>query len=363
MELYLRLMEKEFPAESEWCPKEHVEAVHTLLKEYIPQIFTSKEMTDFLCEHAMKLSKKQIRAMIGKSPISLWKKYFIFSELLMYEDLDYEKNITSIQDLYPDSFLAAAKATGIALEELRIKKDGLFLLSLTKSQNGRSSIEWTMPFTSYEKVKDYIQSTNFIHDPGSEWLQLEKWKSDDEGEMECICSYIMVYKEIVTFQLYKDDFDYCDDDFFLNGDLRLPVPFQVGDILEVNAEPFNPRKRVLYENTWSQRDCCGAQVIYMDEEKGISTGALKHSHIFTMPYPAFPALYSATKYDGELEAEEKIFYEFQNFIQKHWDIRNILFRIWLPEPNMFELPEKFWDEMEVLAEEMRLIGEKYPEDL
>lgn len=61
------------------------------IQDIINEVFESKEMKDYLCEHVEELYKYQIKEMIAASPlISVQRKLEIFEWLAEGEDLENE---------------------------------------------------------------------------------------------------------------------------------------------------------------------------------------------------------------------------------------------------------------------------------
>ena len=83
---------------------------------------------------------------------------------------------------------------------------------------------------------------------------------------------------------------------------NLPVPYQPGDILEIDCRPYAPGPAYCVIAEVGD-DCCGVQCFYREDIFRIEHGALKYGHYFS-GYPAcsqfLSPLYRAKVYHGKL---------------------------------------------------------------
>lgn len=101
---------------------------------------------------------------------------------------------------------------------------------------------------------------------------------------------------------------------FGDGNLNIPVPFAVGDIVTVNISPFRPISHAIITSIGDNRDCCCVQAINCQGNDSWAYGAVKHSMLFTNYPMAFNPLYNMDIYNGPLEGDEKILLKCKEFI-------------------------------------------------
>lgn len=114
------------------------------------------------------------------------------------------------------------------------------------------------------------------------------------------------------------------------GDLNLPVPFQVGDIIAADCLPYAAPRRLLILDVGDNHDCCCLQALFINEEGHLDTGAVKHNHFISHSENSHVSvLYRARKWTGELTAEEEPFAALSPLIQARPEFgREILDCFW-----------------------------------
>ena len=176
-----------------------------------------------------------------------------------------------------------------------------------------------------DKVKKYINEEDKKYPPDAEeyrWYNVEKWIKDKYGDYIQACEYHMVDNEILYIDISdtKSIFELIDIEnieslnlFFL-GDLRLPVPFKAGDILEADGYPYGPKFRMIILEVGDNEDCCCVQGLAKNSEGRWESGAVKHGHVSFSYYPKTSSLYSVKVFTGQLADDESILYRVRDYI-------------------------------------------------
>jgi hypothetical protein len=176
-------------------------------------------------------------------------------------------------------------------------------------------------FTRFDATLNHIKAEKNNLDDADDcvYYELEKWIPVDDGKMTCALSFNLSADGDVwsfdatdemsrTNEYYQRLDEYSDQMFEWIGDLRLPVPFDIGDIFTVDCRPFaEPRHAVILE-VGDNYDCCSVQSVFMKYtmkgEPLLDIGAVKHNSYGFGSSP-FSALLRAQRYFGELPEEEK----------------------------------------------------------
>ena len=308
-----------------------------LIKSIICNIFPSEDMKAYLCEHVDDLRKSQIMDMIAGAMIPLERKQRFFERLAEIE----EANGAVSMDEYLESesyweapYRMYAEKIAKALADLHIKskEGGVLLMRECELREGEHKLLGDLPFFSYDKFDTYLDGymeniEDYIYDSTLFWHELEKYVEDEKGDLKEVCDYIFVNGEVM-FYTYCEDFDCWPD-----SDLNLPVPFQPGDIIEVNAAPFSKKKKGVILQIQDNHDCCAIQVLHLDSENMIDNAALKHSSFFYDDNGSIvlSALYTASIYKGALKESEdylKIVSEFVDGDEAKGDA--LWCKLWIP---------------------------------
>ena len=284
-----------------------------LLKQIIGNIFPSEDMKKYLCEHVSELRKWEIMEMIAGAKIPLEKKRSFFERLADLEDTN--GCATSEKNNKPEFFWEASYRKYVekieqALNDLHIKskEEGMLLMQERMLQDGEHKILGDLPFFSYEKFDAYLEdyfkyADELSNEEEYRWHMIEKYNEDENGNLVEVCDYIFVNGEVM-FYCYEDDSDF---DCWPNSDLNLPVPFEPGDIIEVDAKPFSMKKKGVILQIGDNIDCCCVQVLHAKDGSIIDNSALKHSsYIYdNNGWINLSALYTASVYKGILEEKEE----------------------------------------------------------
>ena len=168
-----------------------------------------------------------------------------------------------------------------------------------QEKSGHDGIFECSPFTSLDKVYEYFKSEEIDADSLREraktedidfWYVLEKWVlNTDTNDMEEGFFYTFINGELCYFydnqidckkrNIYEKSQPFSTYTFFT---LNLPVPYQVGDVLEFAATPFTPRTSAIIidwggGNRW---DCCLPVCLWLKKDGKFDYGSLKHAHFF-----------------------------------------------------------------------------------
>lgn len=139
---------------------------------------------------------------------------------------------------------------------------------------------------------------------------IEKYIPGEDGKMAEYCQWILNSSGEIWYFDYEHDFKPEDWKKLYDyiGDLRLPLPFQPGDIILADCRPFAREKRVLFMGCdGDEDDCCAAQCLFILPNGRISIGAFNHN-AFLSPLDDenshVSGHYRAALYDGELSEHE-----------------------------------------------------------
>lgn len=253
-----------------------------ILKTFIP----SGEMREYLA--AQDLSDRKITEIILGAPVSLTTKLqYVTGEA--YEEIKQ------------------------AIDNLKLHNDEHFYLfdnwydeELFDYQEYPNRLSYDFNDV-LEHIRNEILECGEEYDETS-WYTLRKVVRD-KNKTDYI-SYICVYE----YTLIKDEVCYFTKNIIKNNttepadyrygestDLNLPVPFKVGDIVNIDCRPFAPVQQVRITETGDNHDCCSLQAEFYDKkEKEYKTGAVKHCFIFTSNYrPYLSPLYKIETYDSK----------------------------------------------------------------
>ena len=179
-------------------------------------------------------------------------------------------------------------------------------------------------FSCIEHLKEYMESNWIdmvkygITKDDCYFHTVSKYIKDEEGRYQEICWYIFVKGEPCYFSLEGCDHNMLPGFF---DDINLPVPYKVGDILEIDNYPFSPKYRVIIIGVGDNRDCCCVQGIYKGFDGEWKCGAVKHKMLkyFNVVYYQTSPLYTANCYEGPFdEPDEELFPEIQRYLRKQF---------------------------------------------
>ena len=147
-------------------------------------------------------------------------------------------------------------------------------------------------------------------------------KKDKNGDYQNIIDYTFAKGMIMYFEYIncrKERYSYTElfsIDFSGFRDLNVPTLFRPGDVVLIDFRPFAPSEPVLVLENFDNRDCCGLQAIFFDENGKFDTGAIKHAHISpTYRTNRLSALYRIKKVDYTFKGEKQILERIRNYIK------------------------------------------------
>ena len=309
-----------------------------IIKQFLPELFESEEMRLYLHDHVELLEKWQIIDMICGAPIPLTRKREMLNTLLQHEDLDRERKEGRRDEEFikEHSFQIYLLEIDDALRELNLRKGELLILS---TQMGSEDAAWeTIPFLSYDKVKEHINGKASEFYEKDTWHYLKKRATNDQNELIQTICYFIINGEVTNYYHCNGmEFDYFD----VNTDLNLPVPFKCGDIIEADGWPFCGKKRAVIVGIGDNHDCCCIQALHFNDEGKLEMSALKHGILWDDCWPRQSPLYRIKEYSGALTEDEACFGRIQRFIRANsefWE-ENGEYLLW-PD----ETPDNITDE-------------------
>jgi hypothetical protein len=272
--------------------------------KFIDKFMPSKDMREYL-KTFIEIPFCHIKNIIYHSDKSIQVKLEALKEL--------EKEIPAEdQDDYDIQAMHESIASiEYALEIL--KNDvGVYTLEIgyydTKINDSDSKFE-SLYSTFEEALVDANETVKYYKEDYDDmaWTVITKWEKDENGKMVNRCEYFILDSEIKYINLHNPAIeDYCWDMLVMGGDLYLPVPFERGDIVEIDRRPFGLPFHALVVTVGDNRDCCSFQALAKNEEGKWNIGAVKHSSIGPNLCPSNDMLYSMVRYNGDLTEDEKL---------------------------------------------------------
>ncbi|MBR1853472.1 MAG: hypothetical protein IJ794_10095 [Lachnospiraceae bacterium] len=290
--------------------------------EFIDQFMPSGQMRAYL--KTVELWPFQITELIYYSPCPLTEKLEGLRKL--YEQAEKMEVCDERNDLLERTANCISNIED-ALKCLGV--EGVF--SIEAGHFDEDSLDTSADFetlcTTVEDVMDYVNELeqNYVesYDDDSDevaeslrWYDVTKWVKDESGKQKSICNYVIINNEICYSELARDYYDdYMKQISYYSGvDLNLPVPFQVGDIIEVNGYPYGPRIRFLLTTVGDNWDCCCLKGMFRKMDGTWESGIVKHGKISYRDYPGISPLYSAHVYEGTLPEGEQLLYQIRDYL-------------------------------------------------
>ncbi len=294
--------------------------MHDLYIKMIDKYIESGKMREYLKSIVDELSKWQIIDLICGARADLRDKY---ESLLQISELE-----TDEEKKEHGSAFNRAKAAEELLEELELKKGEIFLNIEYCYDYERDDEEMigAAPYTSLKSVMKYVEDeyaelNKKEREDATYWYRLEKYaQKSDKMQLKTIYN-IAPNGEIWSAYF---DYEYKDEErhFVHGGDLNLPVPFEIGDIITIDCRPFAPVKHGIIIEKGDNRDCCCVQVVHVVDdfvtgEAIVHASALKHasSLIGYRHYNEISPLCRAEVFKGRLNKEEKMLREISKFLR------------------------------------------------
>ena len=331
------------------------EEYEEILRTFMP----SCEMREHLCDK--RISHNQVTDLIMGAPVSLEKKAEYCLKLMCRDDY-FQAMVDEISNNMPDkefkapikkkllrrhyekSFTAHYLALRSALDALELKRGELFLLRTVSCEDplfdentSRRSVLFLSLEAALRYVRDMIEDECWDKDT-ERWMVLEKWCSGESGEMELLFRYYLILDEIVFFEKMERDSDERwgwrsgEYDFVTEGKkLDLPIPYRVGDIVQVDCRPFAPLKHVLVLEV--DIDLSAVTVLFQREDGKWNTGALKHGQYWEHHHPLMSPLYRLrSSNNAMLFRDESVLWRVQKHIsgnaEKGKKLQEVFYNSW-----------------------------------
>ena len=252
---------------------------------------------------------------------------YVLAQIIYGAPCRVEEKLLSIKVLYEQGGFDEYSKRGIeamisCMEKALKAKDeeGIFSLETCfydeKAKDSGSSFEYLYPRYD-DAIRDIKESSEYYADDYGElfWFEITKWGKDKNGKLCEECTYFIVGNELRYINISLLDPD-CIEDMIGTGDLNLPVPFEAGDIVEINGSPFAPKFHALILDIGDNSDCCCVQGLAKDSDGLWNTGAVKHGMIGVQP-PVQPSmLYTIERYNEALADDEKILEEISSYMKQ-----------------------------------------------
>lgn len=313
--------------------------------DVIHELFSSEDMQEYLCKNSRELTKWSRIDMIAAAPIPMQRKLEIFNALADQENLadeiDEVNRDDSIEEEVKEEILKMVKERSysnnantirLALEALYNIFNGVFLLKIYMRVNEETDeveVYETLPFSSYEKAIAYVEKNYVKEELPYFWCEFTKWEQDADGNLKETWQYTIVEGQILFFEnkQYKL-WEICKQDESLN----LPVPFQMGDIIEVECMPFVGKHYALILSVGDNEDCCCVREVHVTEKGTLAEGALKHGWIYEPnEFYATSPLYSAKRYNGKLSERDEVLKRIKNYMRNRTDLNEDFWQVFQRE--------------------------------
>lgn len=274
------------------------------LKDIFREIFPSQEMAEYLS--TQQLSAEKIAEAVRGAPISLIRK----RELLYILAEDYEETLYREQ----------ANEIDRAIQELEAKPGELFYIqSLWMDRESWDTDRYGMaPYLTIERSLQGIREEEDVEEVDGDslcWYAIEKWCPDGEGNLHNPITYFVVDDMLCYFQKGHAGTRIWES-YFESTDLNLPVPFQPGDIVEIDCRPFAPVTRVAILEVGDNHDCCSLWALFPCGDGQWGQGAVKHAHVYSHCLrPALSPLYRIVHCQGSLSEAEQILFQISQYLQ------------------------------------------------
>ena len=272
-----------------------------MFEEYFDEFVPSVELREYLKNEDLDTDK--VSDVIYHSPNSLEKKYIALRQL--------EKEETCNEDSHCTVYLNSIKK---AME--LIENDGVFSLEIGEGKQGETNLAPTFDgvFDSYSDVMEYVEQYYHEYDPEYTWYEINKWIQDEEGKLFSACTYYVIKKEIYFITLNYSILDEYYLGIAAGENLNIPVPYQVGDIVETTFAPFAGKKKMISLEVGDNVDCCCLQALYQEEDGLWNIGAVKHGHVGVDAFPKISPLYYMETFAGMVSDDERILQDISRFI-------------------------------------------------
>lgn len=284
-----------------------------MLRKYpdiIDEFMPSPEMKAYLKDE--ELSPYEICRMVFFAPMVMEKKYDGLKRLLKLGETEKDKNLIEECVLYIRNIEDAYR---------EYENDGVYTVEIGDFSDNAKDTEMNLDsvYSSYESavkaIRKEVQECEYTRDDYT-WYEISKWEPSTNGPFDFVCKYIFVLGELWYIEM---DYDYYEDSLnhvplFDMREIRLPVPFKAGDLIDYDGYPFTPKNKFLMLTIGDNSDCCCLQGLARNEENTWDYGAVKHCMFGYRAFYMLSPLYTATKWKGKPEELDDIFSRLLEYI-------------------------------------------------
>ena len=275
---------------------------------YIDKCVPSKLMRNYLKE--IELDYWRVTDVIMQSPVSIDIK---LEELLKVKKDAEEKNE---RELIEECDVGIRN---IEIAKSYLEAEGVFTIEVYEFDDEKKDNDCYFECVSanFEDVKEVIKKDLEMSETKAtdlRWYHVSKWVKNSEGKYTEACTYLIARNEILYFSIEVYVGDLYTYDYYMAGDLNIPVPYKAGDILECDGFPFGPKFRMLIVDIGDNHDCCCVQGLALNEEGLWECGAVKHGMVSYNYSPKISYLYTAEIYQGQLTGREKVLKNLSDYI-------------------------------------------------
>lgn len=251
--------------------------------ELINDILTlldSPELSEYLQKHTELLTDTRYAQIIAGAPVSIERKANLLHRLAQFGAGDVKK-YTAFLDKILDQLVHIAPSTHTLL---------VYPMAYDIAEKTVTAFDGPFPTRTLTDAQYAIQNYNKENMQGEEFPYY--WKIeiydflDNHEKIEfpkpsiiCICNSEgeIQYIDTKSYDIIAKDFGSA------VPNLNLPVPYQPGDILEVDCRPFIPKVTYCLITEVGD-DCCGVQCVYPCANHKMKFGAFKHGNFFEEVY-------------------------------------------------------------------------------
>ena len=253
----------------------------TELTKEILNLLDSPELSEYLQKHTELLTDTQYAQIIAGAPVSMERKADLLRRLAEFGADDVEK-YTVFSDEILDQLAYIAPSTHTLL---------VYPMAYDITEETVTAFDGPFPVRDLTEAQCAIQNynkENMQDEVFSYYWKIEIYDFSDHHERKefpkpsfiCICNSDgeIHYIDRKPRNIVAKDFGSA------VPNLNLPVPYQPGDILEVDCRPYIPKVAYCLVTEVGD-DCCGVQCVYPCANHKMNFGAFKHGNFFEEAYP------------------------------------------------------------------------------
>ena len=183
-------------------------------------------------------------------------------------------------------------------------------------------------FTTFDAALEHIQGTeslfkNSSNRSDSAWWRIEKWVPGKNNKLEERFHWTISTEGDIWFINYRSS---CEPRRWVGfcggkGELNLPLPFQPGDIVMGDCQPFMARRLVLILSLGDNHDWFAVKCLFITSNGQIDIANFKSNNLYSSDEkhlrPFLSNIYRICRYDGELAKHELPFGVLSTEIKKN----------------------------------------------